>query len=57
MTGAVVKKRRLYFTMVFAPKGWQRAGNAYATKQMREPLRLLSVVHGGVCGSLSLNAR
>ena len=29
----VVKKRRLYFTMVFAPKGWQRAGNAYATMQ------------------------
>lgn len=33
MTGAVVKKRRLYFTMVHHPLGLKRAGNAYATKQ------------------------
>ena len=33
MTGAVVKKRRLYFTMVCHPLGAMRAGNAYATKQ------------------------
>ena len=30
---AVVKKRRLYFTMVCHPLGAKRAGNAYATKQ------------------------
>jgi hypothetical protein len=29
----VVKKRRLYFTMVCHPHGAKRAGNAYATKQ------------------------
>jgi hypothetical protein len=34
MTGAVVKKRRLYFTMVCHPSGGlKRAGNAYPTKQ------------------------
>lgn len=29
----VVKKRRLYFTMVCHPLGAKRVGNAYATKQ------------------------
>ena len=33
VAGAVVKKRRLYFTMVRHPLGPTRAGNAYATKQ------------------------
>ena len=33
LPGSVVKKRRLYFTMVCHPLGAKRAGNAYATKQ------------------------
>jgi hypothetical protein len=33
LPGAVVKKRRLYFTMVCHPLGAKRVGNAYATKQ------------------------
>ena len=33
VAGAVVKKRRLYFTMVHHPLGLKRAGNAYPTTQ------------------------
>ena len=33
VAGAVVKKRRLYVTMVHHPLGLKRAGNAYPTTQ------------------------
>ena len=33
LPGAVVKKRRLYFTLVCHPLGAKRVGNAYPTKQ------------------------